>query len=272
MMTLVADSAFGIKRLWLGRQKVRRARLYCVGTAKSGTHSICSMFSSNVAAAHEPQASQLIEKYFDRREGRIGEEEFHGWLRERERESALEVDSSWFNVLILDFLAREFPDARFVLTIRDCYSWLNSEFKRVLHTPSQEPARIKMRKFLYERAGGFHLPEEQILKESGLHTLDGYLARWTAHNEKVPATIPKERLLIVRTHEIGQRAFEIADFAGLPRHTVRLKHTHDYQNPVSRNMIRELDRNFLEGKVEQHCRPLMARFFPEIKTLDDAKL
>jgi len=69
MMTLVADSAFGIKRFWLGRQKVRRARLYCVGTAKSGTHSICSMFSSNVAAAHEPQASQLIEKYFDRREG-----------------------------------------------------------------------------------------------------------------------------------------------------------------------------------------------------------
>jgi hypothetical protein len=272
MMTLVADSAFGLKRLWLGRQRVRRTRLYCVGTAKSGTHSVSSMFSGNVAAAHEPQACALIEKYFDWHEGRIGEEKFQKWLRERERESALEVDSSWFNILILDFLAREFPDARFVLTIRDCYSWLNSEFKRVLHTPSQEPARIKMRRFLYECAGAVHLPEEQVLKGCGLHTLDGYLARWTTHNEKVLTTISEERLLIVRTREIRQRAFEIADFAGLPRHSVRLKHTHDYRNPVQRNIICELDRDFLERKVEEHCRPLMMRFFPGIKTFDDATI
>jgi hypothetical protein len=41
---------------------------------------------------------------------------------------------------------------------------------------------------------------------------------------------------------------------------------------VQRQVIREIDRDFLEGKVAQHCRPLMNRFFPEIKTLDDAKL
>jgi len=272
MITLVADPAFRLKRRWLGRERVRRGRVYCVGTAKSGTHSICSMFSGNVAAAHEPQARELIEKYFDWHEGRIDEGEFHEWLHGRERELALEVDSSWFNILILDFLAREFPDARFVLTIRDCYSWANSEFRRVLHNPSQDPPRIKMRKFLYESAGTPHLPEEQILTECGLYTLDSYLSRWTAHNEKVLATIPKERLFIVRTHEIGRRAFEIADYAGLPRHSVRPKHAHDYRNPVSRNIIRELDRDFLERKVAEHCRPLMARFFPEIKTLDDAKL
>ncbi len=272
MITLVADSVFRLKRRWLGRQRVRRTRVFCVGTAKSGTHSICSMFSGNVSAAHEPQAYQLIEKYFDWHESRIDEREFHTWLRGREHELALEVDSSWFNILIIDFLAREFPDARFVLTIRDCYSWANSEFRRVLHTPTKDPPRVKLRKFLYERAGVPHLPEEQILKESGLYTLGGYLARWTAHNEKVLATIPKERLLIVPTREIQQRAFEIADFAGLPRHTVRLKNTHAYRNPVQRNIIRELDRDFLERNVAEHCRPLMTQFFPEIKTLDDAKL
>ena len=271
-MTLMAGCAFRFKRLLLGRARVRRTQLYGVGMAKSGTHSLCSMFSRNVAASHEPQATQLIETFLDWSNRRIGDGELREWIRARDRQLALEVDSSWFNVLILDFLAGEFPDARFVLTIRDCYSWLNSEFKRVLHNPSPEPQRIQMRKFLYGRENAGYSPEEQVLKETGLYPLDGYLARWSAHNDKVLAAIPKERLLVVRTDQIGQRAYEIAVFAGLPRHTVRLNRTCEYQNPVQRQIISEIDRDFLEGKVGQHCRPLMNRFFPEIKKLDDVKL
>jgi hypothetical protein len=271
-MTLLAEPVFRFNRFLLGRHAVRRTQIYCVGTAKSGTHSICSMFSRNVAASHEPQAPQLIGKYFDWRNRRISDGELREWLHVRDRELALEVDSSWFNVLILDFLAGEFPKARFVLTIRDCYSWLNSEFKRVLHAPSQEPQRIKIRKFLYDRAGAVHSPEEQVLKATGLYPLDGYLSRWAAHNEQVLAAIPSERLLVVRTDQISSRAHEIADFARLPRHAVRPDRTHEYRNPEQRQIILEIDRNFLEKKVAQHCRPLMSRFFPEIKTLDDAKL
>jgi hypothetical protein len=129
-----------------------------------------------------------------------------------------------------------------------------------------------MRKFLYDREGAVHAPEEQILKTAGIHPVDGYLARWAAHNEKVLATIPAERLMVVRTSHIRQRAHEIADFAGLPRHAVRPDRSHAYRNPLQRDLIREIDRDFLERKVEQHCRPLMNRFFPEIKALDDARL
>ena len=271
-MTLIADYGFRFKRLLVGRSRARRTQLYCVGAAKSGTHSICSMFSRNVAAAHEPQTPQLIETFFDWHDRRVSDEAMRGWIRTRDRELALEVDSSWFNVLILDFLAGEFPGARFVLTIRDCYSWLNSEFRRVLHRPSADLQRIKMRKFLYGHEDAVYSPEEQVLKTTGLHTLDGYLSRWAAHNDKVLATIAKERLFIVRTDQIGRRAYEIAEFAGLPRHAVRLSRTHEYKNPVRREIIKEIGRDFLEEKVGQHCRPLMNRFFPEIKTLDDAKL
>ncbi len=214
----------------------------------------------------------MIEMFFDWHERRTGDAELCNWIRARDRELALEVDSSWFNGLILDFLAGEFPRARFVLTIRDCYSWANSEFRRVLHHPSQEPIRVKLREFLYGSTGAAHSPAEQVLKDNGLYPLAGYLARWTAHNEKVLATIPPERLLVVRTDQIRPRAFEIADFAGLPRHAVRLDRTHEYRNPVPRQIITEIDPNFLEQKIEQHCRPLMRRFFPEIKTLADAKL
>ena len=131
---------------------------------------------------------------------------------------------------------------------------------------------MKLREFLYARTGAPHAPAEQVLKENGLYPLAGYLAHWAAHNEKVLATIPPERLLVVRTDQIRSRAFEIAEFAGLPRHTIRLDRTHEYRNPVQRQIITEIDRDFLEQKIEQHCRPLMRRFFPEIKTLADAKL
>jgi hypothetical protein len=268
-MTFIADRAFRIQRFFLGRARVRRTQVYCVGTAKSGTHSLCSMFSRNVAAGHEPRAPQLIEMFFNWHERRIGDEEFRRWILARDRELSLEMESSWLNVLILDFLVEAFPQARFVLTIRDCYSWANSEFKRVLHAPSQKLQRIKLRTFLYDHGEALYSPEEQVLKDTGLYPLQNYFFRWAAQNDQVLTTVPKERLLIIRTDQIRERAYEIADFAGLPRYTIRLDRTHEYRNPVPRQIIREIGRNFLESKVEERCRPLMNRFFPELKSLAD---
>src|ERR1700761_6144902 len=116
-MSLISDRAFRFKRLLFGRQAVRRTRVYCVGTAKSGTHSVCSMFSRNVLARHEPESLKLIGAYFDWHDGRMNDDQMLGWIRDRDRAMALEVDSSWFNILILKHLAAEFPDARFILTI-----------------------------------------------------------------------------------------------------------------------------------------------------------
>ena len=268
-----ADAAFAVKRLILRPHRVRRAQLYGLGIAKSGTSSVHRMFSRSVRAAHEPQLVTLIDKYFEWTGGRIAEMEMREWVRARDRELALEVDSSWVNFMILEFLLREFPEARFVLTIRDCYSWLNSSLNHsVRYRDVSASQRVKARDLVFNRGGFVHAPEEQILREGGFYTLDGYLSGWAAHNGQVLARVPPERLLAVRTDQIRQRAFEIADFAGLPRRVVRLHRTHEFKNPGKTEMIRQLDRHFLERKVEQHCRPLMSKFFPEIKSLDDAKL
>src|SRR5262245_1998795 len=122
----LADVLFATKRLILGHNRVRRTRLYCVGTGKSGTHSIASMFSKNVRAGHEPEAVPLMEKFIAWKGARLDEAQFTQWLRARDRRLALEVDSSTLNRDIAGILVREFPGARFVLTIRDCYSWCNS--------------------------------------------------------------------------------------------------------------------------------------------------
>lgn len=40
--------------------KPQKFRAYCVGTAKSGTHSVSAIFEKNYRASHEPEGAQLI--------------------------------------------------------------------------------------------------------------------------------------------------------------------------------------------------------------------
>jgi hypothetical protein len=77
------------------------------------------MFSKNVRARHEPQFAKVIDQVIDWRERRISDAQMADWVRRRDRKMALEVDSAGLNHELLDILLREFPDARFVLTIRD---------------------------------------------------------------------------------------------------------------------------------------------------------
>src|SRR5436190_16002112 len=155
------DLCFAARRVFLGPNRVRRTRFYCVGTGKSGTHSVAEMFSRNVRAQHEPEALELIDKILDRHFGRITEAEWTEWLRARDRRLALEVDSSHLNLDLLDFLLHEFPDARFLLTIRDCYSWLNSMFNQSRRFRGKLDPRLVRRKELQAGPGARdYAPEE----------------------------------------------------------------------------------------------------------------
>ena len=269
---ILEDALFRTKRFFLGARRVRRARLFGIGIGKTGTNSICKVFSKNVRAVHEAQALPLIRKYIEWQKGGLSDGQMTDWVCRRDREMALEVDASAMNILILDILVREFSDARFVLTVRDCYSWLNSMFNHALRVGQTHPEWEELRKLRRGNQKLVHQPGEMVLKEHGLMTLDWYLSAWTRHNEKSLATVPPQRLLVVRTNEIRERAAEIAGFAGLPRWALRLHRAHAYQNPLRKELIHQVDRNLLEQKVQEHCRPLMDRFFPEIKSLDDAKL
>ena len=265
-----ADLMFSAKRRFLGRHRARRSRLYCVGIGKTGTHSIATMFSRTVRARHEPQAVPLMEKILAWRGGEIDDDGFVDWVRTRDREMALEVDSSTLNFEILDVLIRTFPDARFLLTIRDCYSWCNSMMGHSARFhKTTNPLWRQMGRF---QGDAEHAPEEEVLKQHGFMTLDRYFSYWARHNQEVIDKVPAERLLVVRTDQIQNEALNIARFAGLPGRAVRLERTHEYRNPEKQEYLRQVDRRFVEAKVEQHCRPLMSRFFPEIKSLDDARL
>lgn len=78
--------------------------------------------------------------------------------------------------------------------------------------------------------------------------------------------------MIVKTHEISQKAYDIASFASLSKEYIQMEHTHSFQRPKNFNVLRKLDKDYLEAKIQEFCSPLMKTFFPEIQSIDHARL
>lgn len=186
----------------------RKAHLYCVGTAKSGTHSIAAVFGNQLKSAHEPESEKIIDIILDLAAGCIDEQELRRYVLKRDRKLWLDVDSSQLNYFLLDKLVELFPAAKFILTIRNPYTWLDSFINHQLSHESSENWD-RLRDFRFRPDIYAHGKEELVLKEKGLYTLDGYLSYWAQHNRTVIETVPKERLLIIRTDKISECTNEI---------------------------------------------------------------
>ncbi|HYA79265.1 MAG TPA: hypothetical protein VED19_02000 [Candidatus Nitrosopolaris sp.] len=119
--------------------------------------------------------------------------------------------------------------------------------------PPTSQAWSKWANFVYGPGLFIHASEEPALQKGGIRPLDTCLSSWAARNSRGLASVPPERLVVVRTDQIRQRACEIADFAGLPRRVIRRHRTHEFHNPSKVPLLRESDCDFLEGRVEQHC-------------------
>ena len=217
--------------------------------AKTGTHSIAALFGTPVRAMHEANADDLLPRILQFLDGRFTDGEMTSYIHAMDKELRLDVDSSQLNFFILDILIREFPGARFLLTIRDPYSWLNSFIDDSLRRTTSE-AWIRLRDYRFGAGTFSHPPEEQVLKDHGLYTLDGYLSYWRAHNEKVLSSVPPQQLLVVRTDEISDRVYEVADFAGLPGSAVRRERSHAFRNQQRFGILEKVDRDYLQGKIE----------------------
>lgn len=239
----------------------RRTHVYCVGTAKSGTHSVEALFNGRLRVYHEADWKKLIGLILGVAEGHVSPEAFSRHLRARDRRFSLDIDSSQLNYFFVRELVELFPEAKFILTLRDPFSWLDSLINHQLarRHPPYEWRRLRDLRFGSPHA---HPPEEHALKVRGLYTLDGYLSYWATHNRRVLEVVPKDRLLVVRTDEITPRAEEIRRFAGLPHAAARRTKSHTYKALAKFGVLGDLDPEYLAGKISEHCAQLMGVYFP----------
>lgn len=236
-------------------------KVYGVGTAKSGTHSIAGLFGTNFRAQHEPDHVNLIELILGKAAGRVPRERLLDELSERERRLDLDLNSSQLNAFILPELLALFPEARFILTIRDCFSWLRSFIDHQLWFPAA-PEWLRLRHLRFGASRFRYSRHERALEQHGLYAIHSYFRYWSRHNEEVLQAVPADRLLVVRTSEISHLRDEIARFAGVPASSLDATQGHLFRSPARFCVLARVDRRFLEEQMLAHCWPLMARFFP----------
>jgi Sulfotransferase domain len=232
--------------------------LYGVGTGKSGTHSLAAVFERHYRSAHEAEAKELMEVLFEVWAGTRPWSDVSAVLVERDARLDLEVDASLVNGEVVSDLVALHPDARFVLTVRDPWSWLDSMANHSLaHATPDHWTR--WRDLRFRSAELTHPPEEAVLAEHGLYTVDGYLGSWARHNRMVLEAVPADRLFVVRTEDLGARLGQLATFAGVPAATLDASRVHEFPAAGQYGVIAQLDPEYVAERIDHHCGEIQRR-------------
>jgi hypothetical protein len=247
---------------------LRTHQVYGVGTGKSGTHSIASMFQFQLHVAHEPAVEELINHIVGVETGSIDRSSTDQFLLERDRRLGLELDSSGLNHWVAGRLVKIFPHSKFILTIREPLSWLDSVINHQLARQDTDAWRSsvawrKYREFRYRLDLHPHPPEEVALKERNLYSLDGYFSGWAQANRMVLDHVPPDRLFVVRTDRISATCDEIAAFIGVPKRPEHKLKSHSFKASKKFGVLELIDPDHLQRRMAAHCRDLVDRFFTD---------
>jgi hypothetical protein len=242
----------------------RKFQVYCLGVPRTGTASIAGLFEKKYRARHEPEDLITAEKIVGYFNNSLDKTEMTSFVKKRDTSLWLEMESSHFLYFYLDILIQEFKEAKFILLMRDCYSWLNSYINHQLGRPLSVKSTFwtKLRD-IYFKDNFKHSKQEHILAEKGLYTLDGYLSQWKTYNQNVISWVPEDRLLIVRTSEIDTQTEKLENFVGIPAHSLDLTRSHLNVRTKGFDLLSKIDKNFLKEKFDFYCKDLMRIYFPE---------
>lgn len=242
----------------------RRFQAFCVGTPRSGTHSIARIFEKNFRSHHEPGMSELAEKIIQRWNAKDPRPCIHQWLKIRDLEFYLEMEASHPLNYIIEDLVNVFPEAKFILTLRDCFSWLKSETNKS-HQPREEFWK-KLEAIRYGVYEYDHTLQDEILKEYGLYPICSYLNYWKEHNERIIKNIPPDRLLIIKTKEISHKLNKIADFIGVPSDKLDISNSHipGVAKADAFDVFSVVNYDYIRYQADVICGDLMSKYFPEV--------
>lgn len=268
MLTLEQDFTSRVKDWLRPHVRPRRFHAFGVGGPKTGTHSLAGVFS-RYRAWHEPLIEHFMQVIMARASGGLSDSAARDQIGKLDRRMWLEFNASYINYWLLDLLLDEYPQARFVLTIRDCYSWLDSMFNHVLARSHGEIQDQFHHWYIDSLSPGSHQDGDRALAERGLWPLDLWLRAWNYHNARILALVPSDRLLIVCTQNIRRDIPRMAEFLGIPPDTLDAGRSHEYKAAAKFGLLSKIDQNYLHTQVAERCGELMNRFFPEIRGVSD---
>lgn len=250
-------------------RKPRRFHAYCVGAGKTGTHSVNDMFRAHFRSEHEPDRLELVELLDGDKLGSLSHDEKVAFLRKRDRRMWLEMDASAFNRRFVGLYAEVFPESKFVMTVRDPHTRTDSLINHMLNHPPENDLQRRRRDAIFRADEYRHGPDDEPLRERGLHPLDGLLADYAEANAGIVASIPAQRLLIIRTDQLGKSATALAQFLEIPEDVLDVSRSHAYKSPKKYGVLASMDPDYVDARVKAHCADLLREHFPEIRSIMD---
>jgi hypothetical protein len=243
----------------------RRFHAYGVGLSRTGTGSLAAIFG-RYRSAHQFLRDEHEQAVQDLDAGKLSRAQMRDFLLRRHREKVLEMDSAANNGRCVDILAEEFPSAKFILLIRDFYSWLNSEQNKLLiraRTPEawpKPPGSTPSPRESVAAGLAFYQSDEAFVRRFEA-LLEVHVKEWTEVNQFILDRVPASRLLIVRTCDLSRSREKLARFVGVPPETL-VENAHMDKAPHDLRILSKVDPEMLERRVRERCGPLMDRFFP----------
>ena len=256
-------SRFAMQDLELSRLlRPRRIDVCCCGLSKTGTHSVAGIFG-RYRSQHHPDAKIRIPLAISLLNGDTELADASRELRVRDQKLWLEMESSTLSGILVEPLMNACPGKKFILTIRDVYSWCDSWFDHDLNRPSSpdspfvalDRARLRSKDFPPK-------PFDAPLVELGFPSLACFFQMWARHNIQVLSTVPPDNLFILKTAQITQRLDELVHWVGADRNLLCTDQAWVAKAPRKHHVLGRLDQGYVRDCAKEFCGSLMDRFFP----------
>jgi hypothetical protein len=220
----------------------------------------------NYRAAHHPDAHTRLRLAMGYLRGEVDAAVAAATLRTRDGLLALEMESSTLAGTLIESMVAACPQKKFILTMRDVYSWCDSWLDHNINEPPAPASlfgrldviRLRVKDFAPTR---YDAP----LVERGFPSLACYFQLWTSHNTRVLDAVPPARLLVVKTGEIRDRIPDIAGWVGVAPDTLRADRSWLFAAPKKHGLLAALDPSYVRETAERHCGDLMRRYFADAR-------
>lgn len=239
----------------------RKHRVYALGVPKSGTTSIAGMFSGVCRAGHEPKRPATVRDMHSHFIGKISDEELCSQYVARDRQLLLDLESNCFLAYRPDLLYSVFPDAKYIVTIRNPIEWLDSIIDNNINFPRTKTVTMtKWHDVMFGTSHESQSKNDSVLLDQRLYPVNSYLSYWRRTYERCLRSLSTAQHLLVGTCEITRHVKEIGDFVGLDLGSIENNWSHKNQTSNKHSILEQLDTNCVNESLERYCWPLISEF------------
>ncbi|MEM7120321.1 MAG: sulfotransferase [Pseudomonadota bacterium] len=249
---------------------MRRLHLVNLSLPKTGTKSIAGLFA-NFRARHEYQfeaATKILEAYHHRRVERT---DLSAFLLTRDTLGHLEVDSASVNFWFADLFVELFPQARFLVVLREPYAWLES----VLAHLQRDVVEMKAHGLPYPASfrrladvSGINFDPRSAESPDDFRGTMPFLSRqmlefWCEQNTRLMRVVPPHRRLVLQTDDLSRSHNALSRFVGVKTEMLDVEAGHLHRRPDKSTLLAPCVRDSIEDALGS--RP--SHLWSEIKRL-----